>query len=110
MHLNGVKCPNCRSENTRALGCERAGLRDDSFYEALKKEFGENQLLYGGTDSMIYRYRCNHCGKYFSALLLVEAKIKKAIPRESVAEIMKLTFSNTFNLRREGTGDAENSD
>lgn len=90
MKLDGMKCPHCGSNNTYALRYERAGIWDDETYKALGKEFGENRLLSGSTDNMIYECKCDDCEKHFAAMAILEVKVKKMISRKTMGEVMGL--------------------
>lgn len=93
MKLDGMKCPYCGNRNTRAWKIDNAGIRDDSAYELQEKEFGENRILFGSTDNIIYDCVCDDCGKYFSTMALLEVKTKKTITRKRIEELMGLKVS-----------------
>lgn len=93
MKLDGMKCPNCGSENTHAWKIERTSIWDDSTYEFFQKEFGEGRILSGSTENVIYTCKCNGCEKHFSSMAILDVKIKKMITRKNIEEIEWLKVS-----------------
>ena len=90
MKINGMKCPRCGSNNTHEWQIEKAIIFDDSTYEAIEKEFEKRQLLSTSTDNVIYRCKCDDCGKHFATMAILEVKAKKVISRGTVEEVMRL--------------------
>ena len=93
MKLDGMKCPHCGSKNTHAYQCERAGLWDDSTYDVLRKEFGDNRFLFGSTESVIYKCKCQDCKKHFASIALLEVKVREIISKETLRDVMGLTVT-----------------
>lgn len=93
MKLDGMKCPNCGSENTHVWQNEETNIWDDSTYKFFLEEFGENQLLSGSTENVIYKCKCSNCEMHFSAMAILDVKVKKMITRKTTKEIKRLKVS-----------------
>ena len=97
MNRPNIECPYCKSTDTYTWQIARANIYDDEVYKGVKKEFGNKAGLLTTCDNIIYRCKCNSCGKPFSAAVMVEIKSKTIITAETIEQLLHLRVSDKKN-------------
>ena len=96
---NIVECVHCKSKNTRVIELQETSLHDDSFYEAMRNEFGDKSRVLSNSNSCIFKFICDDCKKYFSGLVTMNIDITNIITDVDTNKLSYLTIGDVKDMK-----------
>lgn len=90
MKYEGVVCPKCGSGDMHVFQIKKASLFEDSLYETLDKEFGEDKLLVGSCDGIVAQCVCHSCSSHYSVFAKLKVQVEGVITRKEYSDVICL--------------------